>query len=204
MQKGQAVILVLVGILVIIGVAGGAYYFGKSQVSKPLTQNPMVASQTPQATSAPSPAPDETANWKIYIDSNRRFSIKYPAEWGIWPSTQEVQIDGGKSETLDFSIRVNDLSKDGQSFINDEIEINKNTPNVYIEEHSKLSIGSLDTLQVRHTSDKLYPVNKGDKLNQIELFAFSGSKQVSITFLYVDPERLRIINLILSTFKFTN
>lgn len=40
MQKGQAPILILVGVLILVLVAGGVYYFGKSQVSKPQTQIP--------------------------------------------------------------------------------------------------------------------------------------------------------------------
>lgn len=79
MQKGFTPVLVLVGILVLIAVAGGAYYLGKSQTPK--SQNQVVVSQTPQPASTPqsSSAPDEIANWKIYI--NDKYTFKYPSDW---------------------------------------------------------------------------------------------------------------------------
>lgn len=88
MQKGQISIFLLVGIL-IIAVAGGAYFLGKSTSPKP-TATPTVISQTPQPTATPSSTPDETAKWKTYIgetaytnDGSSTFQIKYPSEWQI-------------------------------------------------------------------------------------------------------------------------
>jgi hypothetical protein len=49
-QKGQLPIFILVGILVIVAVAGGAYYLGRSTSPKP--------SPTPVVTSTPTPSPD--------------------------------------------------------------------------------------------------------------------------------------------------
>ncbi|MBI3103621.1 hypothetical protein HYZ05_01650 [Candidatus Daviesbacteria bacterium] len=75
MQKGQALVYILVGVLIIGVVAGGAYYLGRQTTTKP-TPAPVVTSQTPQPT--PSPSPDETANWKTYTSNKFSFSIKYP------------------------------------------------------------------------------------------------------------------------------
>ncbi|MBI4035555.1 hypothetical protein HY383_01275 [Candidatus Daviesbacteria bacterium] len=80
MQKGFASVLVLIGILVLTAVAGGAYYLGKSQVTKPQPQNPVVVS----------PTPDETANWKTYT-SQYGYSFKYPESWG---ATESVGDEG--------------------------------------------------------------------------------------------------------------
>lgn len=63
MQKGQAPVLILVGILIIIAVAGGAYYFGKSQTPKPTTTF------------------DEIANWKTYTNKEYGYSFKAPPDW---------------------------------------------------------------------------------------------------------------------------
>lgn len=50
-QKGFSLILIILGVLAMLGIAGGAYYFGKSQSVKPETTSspiPVATSQTPQ------------------------------------------------------------------------------------------------------------------------------------------------------------
>lgn len=79
MQKGQTPVLILVGILIIMAVAGGAYYLGKSQAPKPKPQNSVVTSQTPQSTPISFLTPDLTINWKQYLGSD--FTFKYPSSW---------------------------------------------------------------------------------------------------------------------------
>lgn len=81
MQKGQILIWMVVGVLV-IAIAGGIYYLGRSNSTKQ-SATPTVVSQTPQPT--PSPTPDETANWKIYTNTNGSVSykIQYPDDWVI-------------------------------------------------------------------------------------------------------------------------
>lgn len=79
MQKGLGVIYILVGVLILGLVVGGAYYLGK-QTPTSKTPNPVVISQTP----TPSPSPsDETANWQTYTNTKYNFSIKYPLDWLI-------------------------------------------------------------------------------------------------------------------------
>ncbi len=91
MQKGSVVIFILIGILVLAGVAGGAYYFGKSQTPKPQPQNQVVASQTPQQTVVPQATPsDETANWKTYNSYESDFSMQYPPNWTVKDRSQEI------------------------------------------------------------------------------------------------------------------
>ncbi len=96
MQKGQGLIFVIVGILVLVGVAGGAYFLGKSGKVEPakVVSQPQISPQTVKSQpihsvsestkSAASPAPSdvwETANW-INIKSNRcSVSIKVPVGW---------------------------------------------------------------------------------------------------------------------------
>lgn len=75
MQKGQILIWIIVGSL-LIALAGGAYYLGRSTSPKP--QATPVVSQTPQPTPSPSSSPDETANWKTYTNSKYGYSVKYP------------------------------------------------------------------------------------------------------------------------------
>lgn len=82
MQKGFSIIwiiLVLVGILILVVVAVGSYYFGKMKGVYDLETS--LGSIPKPSTSTP--IPSETANWKTYTDNTFGFSFKYPANWKI-------------------------------------------------------------------------------------------------------------------------
>lgn len=81
MQRGFTPIMLLVGILVLALVGGGAYYFGTLK-NTPQTQDYVLISQTPK----PTQTPDETANWKTYTDEQSGYSMKYPVDWVIDPN----------------------------------------------------------------------------------------------------------------------
>lgn len=82
-QKGFVPTLILLGIVLAVMIAGGAYYLGVHKSSTPVSSpTPVVNSQTPQAITVPSPA--ETANWKTY--SGKFYSFKYPSNWQTRPS----------------------------------------------------------------------------------------------------------------------
>lgn len=80
MQKGQGLILVLIGILVIMVVASGAFYLGRSTARQPQSKSSFVTSSSQQT---PSPIVDETANWKTYTNTKIGFKIKYPPRYPI-------------------------------------------------------------------------------------------------------------------------
>lgn len=94
MQKGFAQVIILVGLVMVIVIAGGAYYLGKSSSTAPKpSPNPAITSQvskTPQPTTAqnpqpsaiPMPTPDPTADWKIF-NSDFGYSFKYPKNFWI-------------------------------------------------------------------------------------------------------------------------
>lgn len=79
-QKGSAVIFVLIGILILVGIAGGAYFFGKIS-NKPIS-TPSSVTQT-----QPTKAVDETANWKTYSNQLMGISFKYPASYKLRETT---------------------------------------------------------------------------------------------------------------------
>lgn len=81
MQKGQILIWIIVGAMV-IAVAGGAYYLGRSTSPKP-SATTTVTSQTPQPTPTSSSIPDETTNWKTYANEKFKISFKYPSNLGL-------------------------------------------------------------------------------------------------------------------------
>ncbi len=89
MQKGQTLIFLLIGILII---AGGAFYLGKSSTPKPSPGPVVTAQPVSQSTPVPSSIPDtsptpagllDTANWKTYKSNAFKFSVKYPNNWQI-------------------------------------------------------------------------------------------------------------------------
>lgn len=62
-QKGFSIGFVLLGVIVVIGIASGAYYFGKSHIPKPQPLNPIVVPQTLQP--SPSSAPNKVVNFSF-------------------------------------------------------------------------------------------------------------------------------------------
>ncbi len=91
-QKGFAPVLVILGLVVILGIAGGAYYLGTIK-NKSQPQNPTVTSQTPS-----SPIPNETTNWKTYTNIKSGFSFKYPSGFTL---TKEEKTFEGNRKNLD-------------------------------------------------------------------------------------------------------
>jgi len=89
-QKGFGVIYILVGVLILAVVTGGAYYLGKSTAPKPSIP---VVSQTPQPTASsqvtPSPTPYSITSWKTYTSSS--YSLKYPANLYIHEYNDDYQ-----------------------------------------------------------------------------------------------------------------
>ena len=87
MQKGQILIWVIVGTLIIV-VAGGAYFLGRSTSPKP-SATPTVISQTPQPIPSPSPSPVPSTTTTVsktdgngtYTDISAGFTFKYPVKW---------------------------------------------------------------------------------------------------------------------------
>ena len=69
MQKGQALIFILVGVLILAAVAAGAYFLGRQVAPRPQTLQP-----------SPSPT-DETTNWVVYRNEQYQFEFKHPQGW---------------------------------------------------------------------------------------------------------------------------
>ncbi|RJQ24443.1 hypothetical protein C4577_07730, partial [Candidatus Parcubacteria bacterium] len=80
-QRGFVPALILVGVLIIAGLAGGSYYFGVLKNTKPQPQNPILASAIPFSSPSDETAnPDLTgANWKTYTNELNKISFKYPS-----------------------------------------------------------------------------------------------------------------------------
>ena len=104
-QKGF-VELLIIGIVLLLAVAGGAYYFGTQKSQAPVTSSP---SPIAQVSLLPTPIPDETANpdsiganWKTYTDSKYNYSINYPPDW--------------KTETMEYGVYLGKASVGGYAY----------------------------------------------------------------------------------------
>lgn len=85
-EKGFAPLIIVI-MLALVGVVG-YLAFQNTQLRKVLptpTQTPSsTASITAtQVTPTVKPTADPTANWKTYLNTSSKYSIKYPADWGI-------------------------------------------------------------------------------------------------------------------------
>ncbi len=109
MQKGQTLIFVLAGILILIIVVTGAYYLGKSSTSKSSPTSAVTSQPTTVPTASLSATPDETANWKAYISSEYGYSIKYPTN--IQPALQQ---DARVYQGIGGSVNIDEWSLLGQ------------------------------------------------------------------------------------------
>lgn len=83
-QKGLMLLILGVAILLII-VAGGAYYLGSKNTnltSKPEVPQPATSATTPTLNPITS-TEDSTAGWKTYTSTEGKYSIKYPQDWVV-------------------------------------------------------------------------------------------------------------------------
>lgn len=205
MQKGFAPILILVGILIIMVVAGGAFYFGRQTTPKPQTQNPVVTS-TPQ----PSPSPDETSNWKTYTNTKNGYSFKYPSDWsisGIGPGGAEytsgsaTRADAG---TIHISTPMQCPTGLPNAGLNDcsegiDIDFLDNPKNLSAEEYArylKWNQAQYKSITINHITWLM-----ADEIQKygVALFLQKGSK---IYMINANKPITPTENLILSTFRF--
>lgn len=73
MQKGFAQ-FIIIGVVVLVIIAAGAFYLGKQAA----TPEPQPSNRAATSQIIPSPAQDETVNWKIYTNKIVGYEIKYP------------------------------------------------------------------------------------------------------------------------------
>ena len=183
MQKGQVLIFLLVGILIIAGI-GGAFYLGRQTTPKSSTI-PAVTSQTPQPTPSPS---DETANWKIY--SNRKLGVefKYPAEYSI------------KEDSNGSTLAVVNFELNGKKFRFDKVISDGSVP-PYAQTNVTQDFNEITWKVLIPSKDAEY-CDAGDCGGIApSYYLFKNGHKYSFT--YYSDDLKSTIEQILSTFKFT-
>lgn len=203
MQKGFAPILILVGILVVGLIAGGAYYLGKSQVSKPQTQNPVVFSQTPLSTPMPSSIQDETADWKPYT-FDEGFSVSFPSDWSQ-AERKNSFISSDKQGQIDITV----MQRSSQYL------------NMPLADYAKIAFpAEVSVLPTSSSTERITtisgiigyktlwrnPAGQGPKINEETITYFgmpSGNSSQTIQISCWDQECKDIYDKVISTFKFT-
>lgn len=214
MQKGQATVLILVGILVIAVVASGAFYLGRQTTPK-LSPTP-VASQLSSPTDT-SPVPTgtgETANWKTYTNDKNGFSLQYPrdltvSEENSWITftndphgTTQVK-DVSKYVHISLTVKTIQTSTDLKDFIKQDTlrELPSGTKGSIISgsinpyTQSGLSGFSFDAT-IESVSKHIYL----KKDNKVLIFILSGYQSGSNY--RESPGEEKILDIMISTLKF--
>lgn len=208
--------LILIVIILILTFAGGGAYFVLNSKTKP---QPTISNATP--TSIPTPTPNPTANWKTYKDPNYNFSFKYPNEAGLTKKTLYSMLSRSESSGLeispprigpfenwysfDLAVKDNPQNTDVHTIVNNYMEeIKKDCTSPACDVPKKIT----DTLKP-YKNGKIdgYIFNFGAETNSRMVVSAENNK----TYIFrmtgdngqVTDFGLKVLNQILSTFKFT-
>lgn len=197
-QSGIVGIFVLILVLV-IAVAGGAYYLGR--VSTKL--QPTKTQQPAQVT----PSPDPTANWKVYT-SNFGFSFKYPEGWEVRNLLARTELGDPLNSTFigKYAILYLDIEpKNTEGGLVNTIVIVAHSLEEVVESY-KRSVSFLMIISENKITLSGYPgvelITENPQIEDPQLRTRERGK----TLLVYKDEKTFIVNLsnsLLSTFKFT-
>lgn len=224
-QKGQALIFLLIGIIVLAAI-GGAFYLGRSITPKP-SPTPTATSQvnpslTPSASPTPigagdNPVPNgtgETTNWKTYTKLG--YEIKYPqssvvTEFSLDPSmpdllsrtSTEIKVDG-RQAPISFFVYV--WSNLGVNIINSE------SRDQWCSLLEKELIGQLECIHegklpsVQVNGYNAYQITGGRDSTLVKTIYIPHNNYVYELTAFIegaDGKKFPVSDQILSTFKFT-
>lgn len=206
-QKGFAPILIALGVILILGVVSGAYYFGKSQSVKPTIQNSVVTSQTPQPT--PSPTPDAIANWRTYTNTQYKFTLSYPEDWES--QVPEVSTNNFRLDFLKFDQDYNGFERPNITLIINNDNINNIRSSLFKEYNSKGTIQDIGLLSgdLYQGTGKSKDFSGKNTFQKFRADYLISKNNLNYWFrLSTKPEyqnkHLEDFKKIISTFKFTN
>ena len=212
MQRGFSSVYILVGILVIAAIAGGAYFLGRSNQSKPgqIVSQPQPTLQ-PTSIPQPSPPPTDTKDWKIYTNVTYGYEIKYPPDKFIDCSAEDSFIIYDKHSN-DTICAAGEGPYGGLSIskVNNATLANQSSyPECYSSKEEPIKVGGIDG--TKHTNTLKSENNDCNKTivaaTRLRNYILLNNKGVSFQIVFNDAvnEQLKLtqtINQILSTFRF--
>ena len=185
---------ILILIIIIVFVGGIFFYRGSLQklIRSRISERKVEMIKT---------IPDETANWKTYRDSERKFLIKYPPDWKkpdefgmniyLYSKDENIQIrTAGVFSPLDGP----------EKFISRRINLTKKLQRV-----SGLKVKNVLFNNISGVRLSYYLRSKRNLFEDIVFFRKKGSDkicEVEVTVFGQEKQYLPIINQIFSTFRF--
>ena len=226
MQKGFAPILILVGILVIVAVAGGAYFLGKQTT---IHQFSLTSDASPAPTGAGNnPVPNgtgETANWKTYTNSEYKFSFRYPysfyvkdisqidtystvnpIKWLVLIADSQRPIDQAHYPEIDigFFQKPTNMTLDEWLNIYTTSKDNFNNPDPEDKDKRYWGVKNLNKLIVNDTPAIKFFSSNGASTYQINVLINRGNRVFIVQSVITSLGQIddKTVSQILSTFKF--
>lgn len=209
------VIIIVLAVILVGGVLAYQYWWAPEEPGPAATISP-----------TPTPTPDETADWKIYRNEEYGFEIKYPATFdstGLTlifekhsppPGTIGGLIINGKTAAyigsifplyLSFSIfptTINDLEKYVKDKVATDIAFHEKRNEEYPSDpikfnctYSKITMGNTIGYAIRSEF-----LDSGQE--NTEIFIQNSKTLIRILYGSSDSEKVKVIQKILSTFRF--
>jgi hypothetical protein len=212
MKNSKGFIQIIIIILAIIAIAGGAYYFGTKNKTTP-TSNP-VASVQPSTN--PTTIVDPTTNWKTFSDLASGVEFKYPNNWFVekmkgWTLT--VFLDDKSfviPEASEFMTpiqvvlnEVGDTNTDTKRYSETTVgdAVKRFRENVFGEDVKETTGLNIDGHKATQLVGTAGPGMLDGQYFRVTFIQMDG--KVLIVTLYNNKDFDVIYNQILSTFKFT-
>ena len=201
MQKGLGVIYVLIGVLIIAAVAGGAYYVGSKKAPISVTKNPVSIPQTPQPTSS---STDKTANWKTYTNTKLKFSFSYPNTYKFEKEDNERATFSGIFQLGDQVI-LSELIVNFQPTL--DLKALKSCKDIQFEDNVTTCIDEkVITKNVNGIQMNVFHIMTGSKNSQVAtsyVYQIINNPKIEFIHKVLGGGVVARVDQILSTFKFT-
>ncbi|OGG14810.1 hypothetical protein A2773_06950 [Candidatus Gottesmanbacteria bacterium RIFCSPHIGHO2_01_FULL_39_10] len=189
---------ILGGIVLIVSIATGAYLLGKSQGNSKADISP-----SPTSSLYPEPSrratPDPTANWKTYTNSKYNYQLSYPPNFTA-TTDESGQIPGVLVANSDKTITIALTAPTGS------LAGNASEKLIPVPDLKFIINGVTYTPEEAFyfPSEKLYKFRINPLLKDGKTWGFDGVDIFSFYGSYTKPEDIKLINQILSTFKFVD